>query len=56
LSDTQQRVALLLLDGLTWREAADQLGCASSNVAYHVKVIRQAYADLQRDVEPTLAA
>jgi RNA polymerase sigma-70 factor (ECF subfamily) len=56
LTNTQQRVALLLLDGMTWREAADELGCASSNVAYHVKVIRRAYVDLHDEYEPCLAA
>ena len=56
LSDTQQRVALMLLDGLTWREAATELGCASSNVAYHVKVIRRAYVEIHGEQAPGLAA
>ena len=56
LTVTQQRVARLLSAGMTWREAADELGCASANVAYHVKVIRRAYVDLHDEYEPCLAA
>jgi len=56
LTDTQRRVVLLLLNGLTWREAAAELGCASSNVAYHVKIIRRAYVAVQGDCPQLLAA
>lgn len=56
LTETQRRVALMLLNGMTWREAAAELGCASSNVAYHVKVIKRAYVDLHGEREPCLAA
>lgn len=54
LNATQQEVVRCLLDGLTWREAGDALGCTSANVAYHVRRIRQQYEawDEERLSEP----
>jgi RNA polymerase sigma-70 factor (ECF subfamily) len=46
LSHRQRAILRGLLDGHTWRQIGDQLGCTSANVAYHVRGIRQAYADL----------
>jgi RNA polymerase sigma factor (sigma-70 family) len=45
--NTRQRAILRgLLEGRTWRQIGDSLGCTSANVAYHVRGIRQAYADV----------
>ncbi len=41
LSETQQTVLRGLLNGNTWREVADGLGCSSANVAYHVRQIQR---------------
>lgn len=41
LSDIQQVVLERLLQGQTWREVAQHLGCSSANVAYHVRQIRR---------------
>jgi len=43
LKDNQRAVLGCLLDGLTWREVGDALGCTSANVAYHVRQIRRRY-------------
>ncbi len=43
LKANQRRVLGCLLAGLTWREAGDELGCASANIAYHVRQIRRRY-------------
>lgn len=43
LGPTQRRVLECLLSGLTFRQAGDALGCASANVAYHVRKIRRSY-------------
>lgn len=45
LKSTQQQVLDCLLAGLTWRETGERLGCASANVAYHVRKIRQEYEE-----------
>lgn len=45
LKCTQREVLACLLSGLTWREAGEQLGCASANVAYHVRKIRRRYEE-----------
>jgi RNA polymerase sigma-70 factor (ECF subfamily) len=43
---TNQRAVLdCLLDGLTWREAGNTLGCTSANIAYHVRQIRRRYEE-----------
>lgn len=44
LTDTQKAILTCLLDGKTWREAGDELGCTSANIAYHMRRIRQEYA------------
>lgn len=45
--NTRQRAILRgLMEGHTWRQIGDELGCTSANVAYHVRGIRQAYADV----------
>lgn len=46
LSQRQRAILHGLLDGRTWRQIGDQLGCTSANVAYHVRGIRQAYTDM----------
>ncbi len=43
LQSNQKEVLEQLLKGSTWREAGDKLGCASANIAYHVKKIRKSY-------------
>lgn len=45
LKTTQREVLDCLLDGLTWREAGEKLGCASANIAYHVRQIRRRYEE-----------
>lgn len=45
--NTRQRAVLKgLLNGHTWRQIGDTLGCTSANVAYHVRGIRQAYSEM----------
>jgi len=46
LNQRQKAILKGLLEGNTWRQIGDSLGCTSANVAYHVRGIRQAYADL----------
>ncbi len=43
LKPTQRAVLENLLQGMTWREAGDKLGCSSANVAYHVRQIQRSY-------------
>ncbi|MCE5314993.1 MAG: sigma-70 family RNA polymerase sigma factor [Armatimonadota bacterium] len=45
LKTTQREVLYCLLAGLTWREAGEKLGCASANIAYHVRQIRRRYEE-----------
>lgn len=45
LQPTQRAILGCLLSGLTWRETGERLGCASANVAYHVKKIRRRYEE-----------
>lgn len=44
LKESQRAVLGCLMDGLTWREAGEALGCTSANVAYHVRQIKRQYA------------
>jgi RNA polymerase sigma-70 factor (ECF subfamily) len=44
----QRRILRGLLEGYTWREVGDLVGCTSANVAYHVRRIREAYLQLDR--------
>ena len=46
LSERQRHILHGLLDGHTWRQIGDDLGCTSANVAYHVRGIRQVFADI----------
>lgn len=46
LSPVQRRILRGLLEGYTWREVGDIVGCTSANVAYHVRRIRQVYVEL----------
>ncbi|HVK04541.1 MAG TPA: sigma-70 family RNA polymerase sigma factor [Armatimonadaceae bacterium] len=46
LSPRQKIILKGLLEGNTWRQIGDSLGCTSANVAYHVRGIRQAYAEM----------
>jgi RNA polymerase sigma factor (sigma-70 family) len=45
LKANQRAVLGCLLCGLTWREAGERLGCASANIAYHVRGIRRRYEE-----------
>lgn len=45
LGSTQRQVLDCLLRGLTFRQAGELLGCASANIAYHVRKIRQSYEE-----------
>lgn len=45
LNLTQRAIIDCLLDGMTWREAGEVLGCSSANIAYHVRQIRQRYSE-----------
>jgi RNA polymerase sigma-70 factor (ECF subfamily) len=47
LGATQRSLASCLLAGLTFREAGEQLGCSSANVAYHARRLRQAFVEWQ---------
>jgi len=46
LSNRQRQILSGLMEGQTWRQIGDNLGCTSANVAYHVRGIRQAYSDM----------
>ena len=46
LSSRQQIILQGLLEGRTWRQIGDSLGCTSANIAYHVRGIRQAYGEM----------
>jgi len=46
LTPIQKRILRGLLEGYTWREVGDIVGCTSANVAYHVRRIRQVYVEL----------
>jgi len=46
LNARQKEILHGLLEGCTWRQIGDTLGCTSANVAYHVRGIRQAYSEL----------
>lgn len=46
LSQRQKLILQGLLDGCTWRQIGDSLGCTSANVAYHVRGIRQAWGQM----------
>jgi DNA-directed RNA polymerase specialized sigma24 family protein len=45
LAPTQRRVLDCLLRGLTFRQTGEVLGCASANIAYHVRKIRRSYEE-----------
>ena len=46
LTTRQQAILVGLMDGQTWRQIGDSLGCTSANIAYHVRGIRQAYGEM----------
>jgi len=46
LNARQKEILHGLLEGCTWRQIGDTLGCTSANVAYHVRGIRQAYSEM----------
>ena len=48
LTDIQWRILRGLMEGYTWREVGDKVGCTSANVAYHVRRIRDAYLALEQ--------
>jgi RNA polymerase sigma factor (sigma-70 family) len=43
LNPIQRTIIACLIEGMTWRETGDVLGCSSANIAYHVRRIRHAY-------------
>lgn len=45
LSGVHGRIVGCLMDGLTWREAGERLGCSSANIAYHMRQIRKRYLE-----------
>ncbi|MCX6380668.1 MAG: sigma-70 family RNA polymerase sigma factor [Armatimonadetes bacterium] len=47
LTVIQQKILRALMEGYTWREVADIVGCTSANVAYHVRRIREVYVRLE---------
>lgn len=49
LNQRQKAVLKGLLDGHTWRQIGDSMGCTSANVAYHVRGIRQAWGQMDTD-------
>jgi RNA polymerase sigma-70 factor (ECF subfamily) len=49
LTVIQQRILRGLMEGYTWREVGDLVGCTSANVAYHVRRIREVYLQLNGD-------
>ena len=49
LNQRQKLILRGLLDGHTWRQIGDSLGCTSANVAYHVRGIREAYGKMTRE-------
>jgi RNA polymerase sigma-70 factor (ECF subfamily) len=46
LNERQRVILKGLLDGRTWRQIGDSMGCTSANVAYHVRGIREAYGKM----------
>ncbi len=46
LTPIQKRILRGLLEGYTWREVGEIVGCTSANVAYHVRRIREVYIQL----------
>lgn len=46
LNTKQKQILHGLLEGCTWRQIGDAMGCTSANVAYHVRGIREAYTKL----------
>jgi len=43
LTPFQRQILACLMDGRTWRDTGDMLGCTSANIAYHVREIRRRY-------------
>ena len=48
LTLVQRRILRALMEGYTWREAGEIVGCTSANIAYHVRRIREAYLKLEQ--------
>ena len=46
LSGRQKVILQGLIEGQTWRQIGESLGCTSANIAYHVRGIRQAYGEM----------
>ena len=55
LKPTQQAILGYLLIGKTWREAGDDLGFTSANVAYHVKQMQKVYQQWNGAPAPSTA-
>lgn len=47
LTIIQRRILRGLMEGYTWREVGDIVGCTSANVAYHVRRIRDVYIEVE---------
>lgn len=46
LTEVQQTILRDLMEGYTWREVGARRGFSSANVAYHIKRIRETYAQV----------
>jgi len=49
LTPVQKAVLRTLMQGYTWREVGERLGCSSANVAYHVRKIKNEYLRLAEE-------
>lgn len=56
LTDKQRNILQCLLQGYTWREVGDVLGCTSANIAYYVRQIRQEYEEWAEEEESRVIA
>ncbi|HLK58994.1 MAG TPA: sigma-70 family RNA polymerase sigma factor [Chthonomonadaceae bacterium] len=45
----QRRILRGLMEGYTWREVGEIVGCTSANVAYHVRRIREVYVQMNQE-------
>lgn len=48
LPEHRQQIARNIMEGKTWREAGEAVGCSGANVAYHIKQMRRDYEKWQR--------
>jgi RNA polymerase sigma factor (sigma-70 family) len=48
LPEHRRYIVRNIMDGKTWREAGDALGCSGANVAYHIRQIRREFEKWQK--------